>query len=89
MPKKKSPQDKTVFTRAAEVIDEIDRLTTQRKALYERHDELAVQLENESAEALSKYGLVLERPFDKGNTQWGHAPVRRLKIARVKLKKID
>lgn len=59
------------------VRQEIDRLTAERKKLYEEHDELVA--------ALRKYeepliGIRLKRTFESGNTQWGHGPVRELVI---------
>jgi len=67
--------------RALEVVSEIERLTADRKKLYEEHDELVALFRYEKG--LEAFGVTLARTFGKGNTQWGHGPVRELVIEKV------
>lgn len=72
---------KTKCARAAAVIEEIERLTVDRKKLYEEHDELVAELRN--APGLETFGIRLVSTFAKGNTQWGHGPVRELVLEKI------
>lgn len=67
------------------VISEIERLSEERKKLYEEHDELVKALNKEPN--LESKGLRLRRTFEKGNTQWGHGPVREFVFEKVEPKK--
>lgn len=84
MLKKKSEVDVAALKRAGVVVDEIERLTGERNKFYEEHDELAVKLRRTSRAVLLEHELVLEKAFAKKNTQWGHGPVRELKLSRPK-----
>lgn len=64
--------------RAKVVVALIDKLTDERKKLYGELDELVVELA--PVPALEVEGLRLVDAFAKGNTQWGHGPVRRFSI---------
>lgn len=78
-PKQSTLKDKC--DRALAVIDELDRLTEERKKLFEEHDALVSSLRYE--EGIEGHGILLEKTFGKGNTKWGFAPVRELVIRRV------
>lgn len=84
MPEKIEKRD---LVRAGQVVDEIDRLSEARKILYGEHDQLAVKLRRAPKALLKANDLVLKKPFKKGNTQWGHGPVRELQFARPKAEK--
>lgn len=66
--------------RALVVVSLIEKLTADRKKLYEEHDELVRELEPAIGVGTPTNGIVLRSPFSAGNTQWGHGPVRRLVI---------
>jgi hypothetical protein len=70
-------------TRAKEVLDGIEAKTAERKGLYEELDTLIVGFAAVPAEELAAHGLVVTDAFAKGNTQWGHGPVRRLSLERI------
>jgi hypothetical protein len=67
--------------RAKKVVTEIERLSAERKKLYAEHDELVSELRGQPA--IESFGIRLERTFEKGNTQWGHGPVREITIEIV------
>lgn len=76
---------KAKCARALVVYHTIEKLTEERKALYKEHDELALELRKESN--LEAHGLRLRSPFEKGNTVFGHGPVRALILEPVDKKK--
>jgi len=74
----KKPSVKEQCERAKVVLGEIDSLSEKRKRLYDELDELAVSLKN--AKGIESHGIRVKNAFEKGNTQWGHGPVRALVI---------
>jgi hypothetical protein len=71
---------KTV-ARAKAVVAEIEKLSADRKKLYEEHEELVAALEREPS--LETHGLRIVDAFAKSNTAWGHGPVRRFSLEIV------
>lgn len=64
--------------RAKAVLHLIEKFTGERKALYEELDGLIEDLRQ--VPNLEAKGLAVRDAFAKGNTQWGHGPVRRFTL---------
>ncbi len=84
MASKKKITETGLLERAGIVVDKLAAISAKRKKLYEEHDELARALKDAPAELLLEHGLELERPFERGNTQFGHGPVREFALRRPK-----
>jgi hypothetical protein len=69
------------IARAQVVVALIEKMRDEQKKLYAEADELALELVN--VPALEAKGVRVVDNFAKGNTQWGHGPVRRLVLEAV------
>lgn len=66
--------------RAKVVLELIEKFTAERKGLYAELDEHIAAFTSLPAAELAAHGLVVTDAFAKGNTAWGHGPVRRLSL---------
>lgn len=69
--------------RAKVVLELIEKFTAERKGLYEEVEGLIADLAGVPAPELAAHGLRVTDSFAKGNTQWGHGPVRRFTLETV------
>lgn len=84
MASKKVPVEKALLERASVVVGKIDALKAKSKKFYDELDELAPQLKGATPEELLEHDLEMDCPFEKGNTQFGHGPVRAIVLRRPK-----